>query len=195
MNCPSCNSPNPPENIFCMQCGQPLHNTSPNQSQTSANSWLGIQTVRVLISLFGLWVIKAVLTRLSFIRELRIPDFNLPPVTVVEIIIFILAVILLLAFARQLGVLWPRAYPAYAQIAPALNALIYALVLSFLYKILKPLVVGFMEDSEALLVLQLLFTFIALIILLRAAMLVYQKLPAWIDQWRKDFLIPKAEEK
>lgn len=189
MNCPNCNTPNEPNNAFCVNCGyslstsfQPASGTPQNPAARSAGEFLGIFTARLVIAVLGVWVIRAILIDLSFIEGLRIPDTSVTGASIVNVLAYLVIIALLVAYGRDLGRLWPQAFPGYPELGSLLVALVYTVILAAVYAGLRPFLVEFLPDQEVLLILQILLAFIVLIIVARAAFIAYQGLAGWLTR-------------
>lgn len=187
MNCPHCNTPNDPSNQFCMSCGKPMKadaTLAANRPAVSPSEWLGILTIRLVAALFGLWILNKILTQLSFVKELKIPDFDVTPASIISAVLFLVMILLLLGFARLLGVLWPRTFPKAPEAVLIWNAIIYLIVLSVGYTALRPVIQGFFDEPEVLMVFQIVLVVIALLIVIRPSIVIYKALPTWLVHLR-----------
>lgn len=76
MNCPNCGTANEPNSRFCIKCGQPLAeatSASPPVTGVQPNR-LAILTLRLIIVLLLLWLLRFVVVRLPFTPNPPIPD-------------------------------------------------------------------------------------------------------------------------
>ena len=182
MNCPNCNTPNEPNNAFCENCGYALTATNQSGGGISPGQSLGIITVRLVIAILGVWIIRSLLSGLSFIEGLLIPDTSMTGVTIVNALAYIVIIVLLVGYARDLGQLWPRAFPTYPELGSLLVALVYTVILAAIYAGLRPFLIEFLPDREVLLIIQALLAFFVLIIVFRAAFIAYQGLSPWLTR-------------
>jgi membrane protease subunit (stomatin/prohibitin family) len=212
MNCPNCNTQNDPDNQFCVNCGQLLGESTATKGQPqiepapiparppgiarSVPELLQILTIRMLVILLGLWLLKVVLNWLPFIKELRIPNSPLSVATIINTIVFLIIIVWLISYSRMLWVLWPQALPRYQEAGSFLVMLIYIVILVVFYNAARPLVVTFAPDTEALTVLQVALFIIALLMLIYAIVVVYQRLPFWLPAIRQSaaFRPPSGNE-
>lgn len=211
MNCPNCNTPNDSANQFCVNCGQPLGEqiSTPAQSPAvqspaiqppaiarSVSELLQVLTIRMVVILLGLWLLKVVLNWLPFIKELRIPNSPLPVPTIINTIVFLIIIVWLISYSRMLWVLWPQALPRYREAGSFLVMLIYLITLVVLYNAARPLVLTFAPGTEALTILQVVLFIIALFLLIYAIVVVYQRLPFWLPAIRQSavFRAPAGNE-
>ncbi|RME36693.1 MAG: zinc ribbon domain-containing protein [Deltaproteobacteria bacterium] len=189
--CPSCGAENSAEHRFCLQCGAPLPKRDVISTPAAgAAETLGVATWRLILAYFGLWLLHWVFAWLSFVRDLHIdvPDGRISAISIVEGIIYLVMVGLLLRYAALLGREWPRRFPRYRQILPALTAFLWLLGLHLLYRIF-PLFAYLLTPPDAadfMLIIQAVFFVLAFLIAARAALLVYAALPdlvrtAWDD--------------
>jgi len=140
-------------------------------------------TLRLVIALLGLWILRAVIVGLSFVEQFQIPDFNIPTVGLINAFVYLLMIILLLNYARDLGGLWQQAFSGYPGLGVLLVGLIYVLVLAAIYNGARPILVGFIPDPEILMVVQITLIVLALLILARAVVQAYLGLAPWISRW------------
>lgn len=190
MNCPNCNSENDSDNQFCLTCGSALtiEGSAPKIGISSAGQALFSITGQTLISVLMLYIIRSILLGLSFIQELRIPNFNITTTEIISIILYLLVLVLLVIFVRSLGYYWPRAFPVYSGIGDVLTAVLYVIALSVIYSMLKPVFLIYIVDPEPILILRILLSLLALLLLGRAVLVVYQSLPTWLDHLRTSLL-------
>lgn len=194
MNCPNCNTPNKPGSQYCIQCGEPLQVANqPQVKYGSAKEVLGIYTLRTLLALIGLAILNTILTGLSFIEELDIPDFDMTAPTLITILIYLVAITLLIQYTVTLKGLWPRAYPRYQQADSLFNAILYVIVLSMVYRVFKPFIFEFTFDTTPLLIVQLILIAFVLVILGRASIFVYQMMPVWISTLKESITPPQVQ--
>lgn len=198
MNCPSCNTPNDPQNQFCVKCRYSLTGQAhaPRPLARSYPDLLGVLTARLLILLVGSWLLKLILNWLPFTRQLVIPEINLPVSVLITSIIFFIVFFLLVNYARVLQALWPRVYPKYQSLAPALSGLVYLFALVALYYALLP-ILGYISTGEDVTTLfQAVFFVVALVLLVNVALLIYRRLPDWLANLRMDhWLVSAAGDK
>lgn len=200
MNCPNCNTVNDSGSRFCISCGEPLliSADSPAASQPFARSprhLLGIVTARVLIGLLLVWILRAILINLAFVETLRFPEVPLTAPQLVTMLTYLVAIVLLLGYARSLRSLWAQAFPKAAAFAPALTAIIYVLVLSAVYATLLPLFSAFIDDSaDFILTLRIILLILAIILLGWAAKVIYDALPGWLSTVHFDLPVSSAPE-
>ena len=206
MNCPQCNTPNDPSNRFCVKCGQPLDEVRAVQPANAANGayatplarsapeLLGILTLQLLLALVGLWLLRLVLNGLPFVRELSIPDLNVPMTVLVNTLVYLVAIGLLVGFTRTLWALWPQAYPDYADAAPVLVSLVYLAVLVCLYYAARPLIARFSTEPLVLTVFQVALLLIAVFLLLTACLTAYRGLRGWLVHLRQGLSAPPSAQ-
>jgi hypothetical protein len=194
MNCPHCGTPNDPSSKFCASCGQPLHGqASPPSSATyepafSPRAVLGIQTARFLLSLLGLWLLKAILTGLSFVEELQIPEVDVPTPSIIGTLIYLVIIVVLVRYAQLLGKLWTQAFPGYPQVASVGAAVVYLIALTAAYSGSKPIFRALTTDDEVLMIWQIVLVVLALLISIQVSATVYQFLPTWLSTCRRNLL-------
>ena len=190
MNCPNCNTPNALGNTFCENCGHSLATPSQTPAAISGGQYLGIITVRLVVAVLGIWIIRSLLSGLSFIESLHIPDTSMTGVSIVNALAYLVIIILLVGYARDLGQLWPQAFPTFPELGALLVALVYTGILAAIYAGVRPFLVEFLPDREVLLILQVLLAFFVLIIVARAAFIAYQGLSPWLTRLVSGFKNP-----
>lgn len=180
MICSYCNTPNDPSNQFCVNCGRPLSTIESAPQQNSLRRYMGLVTSRLVISLFGLWILNRVLDGLQFAKDLRIPEVPIPTTSLIDMIIAIIIIVLLINYINMLGSNWPRAFSKFRDAVSGFEAIAYLIILSATYKIGLPLL-GLIEDpADVILAFQAILLTIALIISIRACVIIYQALPSWL---------------
>jgi len=158
---------------------------------------LQVLTIRMVVILIGLWLLKAILNWLPFIKELRIPDSPLATTTIIDTIVYLIIIGLLISYSRMLWVLWPQVLPRYREAATFLVMLIYIIVLVVLYLAIQPIILGLVtRPSQVLTVLQIVLFVAALFLLFYALVIVYQRLPFWLPSVRQQvtFAAPQSNE-
>jgi hypothetical protein len=208
MNCPKCETPNDPENEFCINCGQPLQESTseaapppirtqppppmapiapiPQPMARSVPELLQVLTIRMVVILVGLWLLKVILNWLPFIKELRIPDSPLAVSIIINTIVYLIIIGLLVSYSRMLWVLWPQVLPRYKDAATFLVMLIYIIILIVLYFAAEPLIRALASNpTEIITVLQIILFALALLLLVYALVIIYQRLPFWLPSVRE----------
>ena len=194
VNCPKCNTPNDPSNQFCMNCGAELKRSGTNSSaNVTAQGYLGLATFRFFISLIGLWLLNTIIQGLSFVKELTIPDFTFGVQNLITVVIFLLAVMVLIAFANSINYLWKRAYPTFAEAGGMLVSILYLILVSVVYKVGKLILLQVTTDHEPLMIAQVVLTLIALIILFRVGLILYHVLPIWYARMQNAMIVSRAD--
>lgn len=201
MNCPNCGVMNDANNQFCQNCGKSLVDTSPdfmiNRSKAAKDILLS-HSFRFLISVFSLWIIKATLTSLSFVKELYIPDFPISIVVIISLVILVILIALIIGYGRVISTYWPEAFPKYHEANSLWIAIIGLILLGCFYKLLKPLIslINFDTSStsslnsntyEPILILQLVLLAIAVVIVFQAAASIYYAIPKWYQNIREEW--------
>ena len=220
MNCPICTTENEPTNEFCINCGTRLQEivgeTNPGEQRPappppppppptpppqpmarSLSELLQVLTIRMVVILIGLWLLKVILNWLPFIKELRIPDLPLATTTIIDTIVYLIIIVLLISYSRMLWVLWPRVLPRYREAATFLVMLIYIIILVVLYLAIQPIIRALVpRPAEILTVLQLVLFVTALFLLVYALVIAYQRLPFWIPSVRQQviFAAPQSDD-
>lgn len=206
MNCPNCGAPNDPSSKFCASCGHPLQGQGSSSSSDSyepaysPRAVLGIQTGQLLLSLLGLWILRTVLTGLSFVQELRIPDVPMTTPSIISALIYLTIIVLLVRYVSLLGRLWPQAFPGYPHAAAVGGGIVYLIALAQAYKGSKPLLAMTSADPELVMIWQIVLVFIALLVAIRVSVIVYRFLPTWLTSARRSLLdipmpYPSREER
>jgi len=195
MLCPKCFTENPKENRFCMNCGANLAGNDPVISSIGEHrKKLSIETIRTIISIFGLLILNWLVKSMSFLEDLRIPDFKLSTEVIVKSAIYILIIILLIRYAGYLGSLWKKAFPNFPQATVFFQTILFIICLSLLYESTLWLFTQYVEDPQVLLVYQLILGGIAIVLIVRAAIYFYQVLPKWLKRINLSIDIPDEHE-
>lgn len=192
MNCPHCNTPNDPSHQYCINCGKPLHEPpSPNSTsnQQYSRDQLSAHTFQIIVSLIGLWLINTILTGLSFVEELVIPDLPLSVSLLISLIVLLLVFFLLIRFARAIAAYWPFAFPRLREAGSVINALLTVIILGIAYRIFKPIVLQISRDPEPLMILQIILLLIAVVLVFRAGLFVYHAIPNWYKNLKEDWSV------
>ena len=147
-----------------------------------------------MLALFGLGLLKIILIRLPFSQELMISELPMPVENLITIIVYLIVFVLLVIYARTLGVLWPQAYPRHANAAPAFTALVYVGGLVAAYFALRPGIAAFSTGSDLLTWSQALLLLLTIFLVGRASVVLYRFLPRWLAGIRFSVsLTPVAE--
>jgi hypothetical protein len=171
-----------------------LTESTSNVSVRSQAELLGVLTLRLIFALLGLWIVNLILNGLAFVKDLRIPDFDMPIPVLISSLVYLIMAILLVNYARVLSTLWAQAFPRYPEAASVLTSLVYLGVLAVAYKSLHPVFLFFATDPEPLMIFQLVLLVIAVVIIVRAGLIIYNALPAWIIRFRRSFEVPRGPE-
>lgn len=203
MNCPNCGVMNDANNQFCQNCGTSLIQSSEkvviDRTKSARNNVLS-HSFRFLICIFFLWIVKATLTSLGFVKELHIPNFPLSIMTIISIAILLMLLALLIGYSRVVALYWPQAFPNYQEAGSFWTAVIYLIILGLVYKILKPLlqIIRFDTGSistqsasnfEQILILQLLLLVISVVVIFRAGTIIYYAIPRWYQKFREEWVV------
>ncbi len=190
MNCPYCDTPNDPSNQFCVHCGRSLHE-APAQATSDrspdAKNYIFVHTFRIIVSLFGLWIINTILVGLNFIKELSIPQLPIRVTALITAFIVLIVIILLITYIRMFADAWPAAFPRLREAGSVFTALLSIVVLAVIYSFLKPILPIFTDQREPLMILQIALLIIAVILLFRAAAIVYHAIPLWFERLKQDW--------
>lgn len=190
-----------------MQADQPSPPTTisqpfppPQPVARSVGELLQVLTIRLLVILLSLWVLKVFLNWLPFIKELRIPSLPLSTTTIINTIVYIVVIVFLFGYARMLLVLWPQALPRYREAATFLAMLIFIITLIVVYYAIKPWVPVFIHDNKdaitAITIIQVVLFITVMALLIYAIMIIYQRLPYWMPSVRQKvkFTVPAGNE-
>ncbi len=167
-----------------MNCGHeinPQDKASTAPLAHSASHLLGIWTLRLILMLFAIVIIKAILLRLPFVEGIRIPDFPITMEGIITSITYIIVLLLLLAYAQSLRVLWAQAYPKYSEAGGILAVLIYVAVLVAAYYALLPILIAIEVGRDIIFWFEVLLLVIALILLAWVGISLYRFLPKWLS--------------
>lgn len=195
MICPICQTTNDPSSQFCQKCGTSLRN---NQiSKAEARNILLLSTFKVLVSVFGLWLIKVILLDLDFVQEISIPKLPISVPTIIGLIILLVIFFLLFQYIGIVTSFWRSAFPLVKEADALFIALLWLILLGIAYKIIKPLVqmINFEISTNtaanvgntSILILQLMFVLVALVLVFRAGLVIYYALPGWYVSIRESW--------
>lgn len=186
ISCPNCQSLNEPNSRFCMSCGQTLADAqvanpaARNPIQGYRRS-LFIATGQTVIALFLVWFLRGVLTSLSFVEGLIVPEVPFSAAQIITFIAYLIAFFLLVGYAQTLRAYWALAFPALRSLVPALLVIIYVVLLSFAYQALRPILVELMDDPrDFVLALRVVLTILSVALLAWAGKAIYDALPGWL---------------
>ncbi len=183
MNCPNCNTPNESNNQFCISCGQVLSGQAPVTSTPlarSAGELLGVLTIRTVLVLIGLWLVRLILNWLPFVKEMRIPGLNIAMPILITSVIYLVVAFVLLGYAQTLRVLWPQSFPNTADLGFVLATLVYLGILAAIYYAFKPVILVLATEPDVFTVFQAILFVIAVILIIPAFIALYRGIPGWI---------------
>jgi hypothetical protein len=183
MNCTHCGSYITPENRFCPNCGMAAPLPAPEPVRPAGSlpkPGLGMATAQMLVAIFSIWIVKAILNGLAFIRTFNIPQINLPVTMLVDALAAIVIIVILVRYARTVALFWPQRFPAYPQMGAPLAAVIYLIAISQLYQGAEGLINFFFVDELVLTIVKAVLLIATLVIIVRAAQVTYKYLPVWI---------------
>lgn len=151
---------------------------------------LGLFTLRTLVTLIGIWILKLIIVSLPFVKELTIPNFPLTVIQIVNLLIDIVVVTMILNFGLGLSKYWPLEFPKAPEAGIVFTMLTYLIGLIVAYGAIKDLLDSLVDESEPVLILQIVFLVTAVLLLTRAALVVYQSLPKWLANLRDSLSTP-----
>ena len=151
---------------------------------------IGLYTLRTLVTLLGIWILKLIVVSLPFFKELSIPNFPFTILQIVNLLIAILIVAIILNFGFVLNKYWPLEYPKVPEAGVVFSMLIFLIALIAAYDSVKGLLDTLLEGPEAVLILQITFLVISALLLVRAALVVYISLPKWLNSLRDSITTP-----
>jgi len=187
MKCPKCQTENEDGSQFCLNCGEQLSPTAVKVSQPLARSpghLLGILTLRAFLSILGLAVIRAILVRLPFTQGVRFSNFPFTIEVMISSVIYFIALLITIAYARSLRALWPQAYPRYVEAGTFLSALVYIGVLVAAYYTFLPIMVVLGAGAELISWFEIALLVFSILLLAWAGIALYRFLPAWLSGLR-----------
>jgi hypothetical protein len=175
-----------------MNCGKalPVEGTESMEQNTSPGKALYFVTGQTIISIIVLYLLREIFLGLSFVQDLHITGLNITTPMIVSTLMYLLILVLLVIFARSLGYLWPQAFPRYSGLGAVITSVVYVISLSIIYTMLKPIFLRYISEPEPLIYLCILLALVALFLLGRAGVVVYQSLPAWLDNLRTSVITP-----
>jgi len=178
-----------------MTCGANLMVNDPVVSaKEESRKKLSIETIRTIISIFGLLILNWLIKSMSFLEDLQIPESDLAIELIVKSVIYLLIIVLLLRYAGNLGSLWKKAFSNFSQAAVFFQTILFILCLSVLYDSTLWLFKQYVEDPQILLIYQLILGGIAVVLIIRAGVYFYQVLPLWLRRINLSIDIPEEQE-
>ena len=151
---------------------------------------LGLYTLRTLVTLLGIWILKLIVVSLPFFKELSLPDFPFTVIQIVNILITVVIVLVLVNFGIGLSRYWPLEFPKAPEAGTVLTMIVFLIGLITAYDSLKDILLTLVDGSEAVLILQIVFLVTSVLLLLKAALVVYQSLPKWLNNLRESLSTP-----
>jgi len=192
MICPHCNTENDPKNQYCQKCGKTLYGTPQPAAYLdtqTARELVFSHAFRLIVSLFGLWIIKEILLSFSFVKEIRIPDLPMTVPNILSLLILLIIFFLLLGFLPTFLPLWNTAFPRAAGTGIIFQAGIFLILLGVIYKIITPIIWVITTESTPILILQLLLLLLALIIVFATAGSIHSSIPVWIKRIKETWTV------
>lgn len=192
MNCPNCNSMNEYGSQFCISCGHRLAGHIPTLASAadpiaqSSRDALWLDTARLLITLFFVWILREVLASASFTEGLTLvlqSGGGVSAAQIIQAVADLLIVGLLFKYANSLRSLWPQAFPRWSWLTSLLVSIVIVLVLSAVYRAVAPFL-QVLTDASAIRVLRFALLAVAAVIVVSAGLSAYRLLPTWIRQQR-----------
>ena len=141
---------------------------------------IGLFTLRTLVTLIGIWIFKLILIALPFIKELTIPEINMPVTSLVNILISFVTVLFIVSYGIGISKYWPMEFPKTPEAGTVITMFVFLIGLVVAYGSLKDLLGVVATGPEPVLILQIVFLLAAIFLLLRAALVAYQSLPKWM---------------
>jgi len=193
MKCPKCQTENEEGSQFCLSCGAQIGAAAARAAQPLARSprqLLGIMTLRAFLSIVGLVVIRAIVLRLPFTQGVRITGAPFTVETLISAVIYFIALLILVAYARSLSVLWPRAYPRFVEAGTFFSALVFIGVLVAAYYAFLPIVYALGAGPEVISWIEIGLLILSIALLAWAGIALYRFLPSWLSTLRLSALAP-----
>lgn len=156
---------------------------------------LGLYTLRTLVILLGIWILKLIIVALPFFKEIYIPDFPFTVVQIVDILITAIIAFVIVNYGIGLSKYWPVEFPKAPELGIVLTMIVFLIGLTSTYDTLKDILTTLDAGSEAVLILQIVFLVTAVLLLLRAAIVAYQSLPKWLSNLHDSFTNPPKSGK
>ena len=100
---------------------------------------LGLYSLRTLVTLIGIWILKLIVVSLPFFKELRVPDFPLTVVQIVNVFISFVIVTVIVSFGLGLSRYWPLEFPKAPEAGTVFTMLIFLIGLIVAYGSIKDL--------------------------------------------------------
>lgn len=193
MLCPNCGTENDASNVFCVECGARLKQSSLDD-KTRARKYLGVETFRVLIFVFGLLILNWLLMNMSFLEDLQFRVTKVNTAMIIKSIIYLVIVAILLRYAVYLGKMWQKAFPKFFQAALFFQTIFYLIAISVFYDSTLWIFQQYVEDQQIILIYQLILAVLAVILLIRGFVYFYEILPLWLHKIDLSLPTPRFDE-
>jgi transcription initiation factor TFIIIB Brf1 subunit/transcription initiation factor TFIIB len=186
MKCPNCGTENAENNSFCLECGARLE----EKKMDNRSMWrkkLTIEAFRVILFIFVLLILNSLFIDMNFLQDLanRLPKINL--LLIIKTILNFAIIIVILGFAKFIGIFWPKSFPKFFQAAFFIKLAIYLIALTIFYNSTIWAIQQYIMDSNVIFLYQILFGLVAVILLIRAFVELYQVLPIWLQNIDENF--------
>ena len=145
------------------------------------NKELGFYTLKTVIFIIGIWILKLIIISLPFIKEMSIPGLFFPASRLINTLFILLIVFFLIKFGVEIRKIWKLDYPKYAKVGIIISMLVFLIALIILYGVTKEYIYQFSTTSEPLLALQIVSLIITVLLLFIPAKIIYQSLPKWLE--------------
>jgi hypothetical protein len=195
MICPKCKTQNADNNHFCSTCGTKLNPKKVGelpQPNASSNELI-MHTLRLIIMLIVVFVLKTILVALPFIKDLVIPNFNISTVNLVNIFSSLIIFVFLIVYAISLKDMWPRNLPSVPELGDVVSILVYLISLVIVYDSIKRILESLIIEGDPVTILQIVTLLIAVGLIVWAGLITYKYLPEWMERIRVSFSRPKND--
>jgi len=149
---------------------------------------LGLYSLRTFLTLLGIWILKLIVVSLPFLKELVIPNFPMNVIQIANILFAIAIVLVIINYGMLLNKYWPIEFPKIPEAGIVFSMLIYLIVLVSIYHPLKSIFFSLLKESEAILILQIVFLVVSVVLLIRASLVVYLSMPKWLNELREGLI-------
>jgi hypothetical protein len=178
-----------------MNCGANLMVNEPVVlAKEESRKKLSIETIRTIISIFGLLILNWLIKSMGFMKDLQIQESNLTAEIVVKSVVYLLIIFLLIRYASYIGSLWKKAFPKFSQADVFFQTILFLICLSVLYEATPWLFQLYLTDPQINLIYRLTLGGIAIVLIVRASIYFYQVLPVWLKRINLKIDIPEEYE-
>jgi len=194
---PKCKKKIADDSQFCPYCGTEIVQNKvdklsqnkvvePPQPNQSSNELI-LHTLRLIIMIIVVFVLKAILLALPFIKDLVIPNFTITTVNLINIFTNLIIFVFLIIYGISLKDIWPKSLPSIPELGDVASIFVYLISLVVIYDSIKRVLESLFIESDPVTILQIATLVIAVGLISWAGFITYRYLPEWMDKIRISF--------